>query len=81
MVTLLSSLGRLRQRLLTQLLSDVVDLDISEGPISRRQSIGRKTPQPGYEEITTDVRNSAVAKMDETSWRDGSLKGWRLWVA
>lgn len=53
-ITMLSSLGRLSQRMMAQLLRDLFDLEISDGQISRLQTIGRRTLQSGYEEITAD---------------------------
>lgn len=78
-VTMLSSLGRLSQRMMAQLLGDLFDLEISDGQISRLQTIGRKALQTGYDEITADVRQSAVVNMDETGWRENGLKAW-LWT-
>jgi transposase len=78
-VTMLSSLGRLSQRMMAQLLRDLFDLEISDGQISRLQTIGRKALQSGYEEITADVRQSAAVNMDETGWRENGLKAW-LWT-
>ena len=78
-ITMLSSLGRLSQRMMAQLLRDLFDLEISDGQISRLQTIGRKALQSGYEEITADVRQSAAVNMDETGWRENGLKAW-LWT-
>lgn len=79
-VTLLSSVGRLSQRLIASLLRDLFGLEISDGQISRLQSIGRQTLQPGYDEIVADVRNSAALNLDETSWCENGQKAW-LWTA
>lgn len=49
-VTMLSSLGWLSQRMIAQLLRDLFDLEISDGQISRLQTIGRKALQLGYAE-------------------------------
>jgi transposase len=78
-VTLLSSLGRLSQRMMASLLRDVFSLEISDGQISRLQSIGRKALQAGYNDIVADVRNSAVLNIDETGWRQNGGKAW-LWT-
>ncbi len=73
-VTLLSSFGRLSQRMIATLLKDLFDLEISDGQISRLQSIGRKAMQAGCDEIAADVRNSAAVNIDETGWRENGRK-------
>jgi transposase len=78
-VTLLSSLGRLSQRMIATLLKDLFDLEISDGQISRLQSIGRKAMQAGCDEIVADIRNSAAVNIDETGWRENGLRAW-LWT-
>ena len=78
-VTLLSSLGRLSQRMMASLLRDAFSLEISDGQISRLQSVGRKALQAGYNDIVADVRNSAVLNIDETGWRENGGKAW-LWT-
>ncbi len=78
-VTLLSSFGRLSQRIIATLLQDLFGLQISDGQISRLQSIGRKAMQAGYDEIVEDVRNSSAVNMDETGWRENGRKAW-LWT-
>lgn len=78
-VMLLSSLGRLSQRIIASLLRDLFRLDISDGQISRLQSVGRQALQAGYEEIVADVRNSAAVNIDETSWWENGAKAW-LWT-
>lgn len=78
-VTLLSSFGRLSQRIIATLLQDLFGLNISDGQISRLQSIGRKAMQSAYDEIVADVRDSAAVNIDETSWRENGMKAW-LWT-
>ena len=78
-VTLLSSFGRLSQRIIATMLQDLFALDVSDGQISRLQSIGRKAMQAGYGEIVADVRNSATVNIDETGWRENGRKAW-LWT-
>ena len=78
-VTLLSSFGRLSQRMIATLLKDLFDLEISDGQISRLQSIGRKAMQAGCDEIVADIRKSAAVNIDETGWRENGLKAW-LWT-
>ena len=79
-VTLLSGLGRLSQRMIAQLLGDLLGLTISVGQISRLQRIGRESLQPAYEEIAADVRESATVNIDETGWREDGRRAW-LWTA
>jgi transposase len=79
-VTLLSGLGRLSQRMIARLLDDLLGLTISDGQISRLQRIGRESLQPAYEEITADVRESAAVNIDETGWREDGRRAW-LWTA
>lgn len=78
-VTLLSSFGRLSQRILASLMRDLFGLEISDGQVSRLQSIGRKALHAGYQEIVADVRNSATVNIDETSWRENGCRAW-LWT-
>lgn len=78
-VTLLSGMGRLSQRMIAQLLSDLLGLTISDGQISRLQRIGRESLEPAYQEITADVRESAAVNIDETGWREDGLRAW-LWT-
>lgn len=78
-ITMLSSQGRLSQRMMAQLLRDLFDLEISDGQISRLQTIGRKALESGHEEITANVRQSAIVNMDETGWRENGPKAW-LWT-
>jgi transposase len=78
-VTLLSSFGRLSQRIIAALLHDLFDLEISDGQISRLQRLGRTALHTGYEEIAVDVRGSAAVNIDETSWREDGRKAW-LWT-
>lgn len=79
-VTLLGGMGRLSQRMIAELLGDLLGLTISDGQISRLQRIGRESLQPAYEEIAADVRNSAAVNIDETGWREDGRRAW-LWTA
>jgi len=79
-VTLLSGMGRLSQRMIARLLDDLLGLTISDGQISRLQRIGRESLQPAYEDITADVRDSAAVNIDETGWREDGRRAW-LWTA
>jgi transposase len=78
-VTLLSSFGRLSQRMIAAVLRDLFHLEVADGQISRLQSIGRKALQAGYNDIVADVRNSAALNIDETGWRQNGSKAW-LWT-
>ncbi|MCL6506360.1 MAG: IS66 family transposase [Bryobacteraceae bacterium] len=78
-VTLLTGLGRLSQRLIAQTLRDLYGLNISDGLISRLQRLGRRALQPGYEEIAADVRSAAAVNIDETGWREDGRRAW-LWT-
>jgi transposase len=60
-------------------LRDLFHLKVSDGQISRLQSIGRKALQAGYNDIVADVRNSAALNIDETGWRENGGKAW-LWT-
>jgi transposase len=79
-VTLLSSVGRLSQRIIASLLRDLFRLEVAGGQVSRLQSIGRRALQAGYNDIVADVRNSVVLNIDETHWRENGSKAW-LWTA
>lgn len=79
-VTLLTGLGRISQRIMATLLRDLFGLRISDGQISRLQTIGRKSLQAGYEEIVADVRKSATVNLDETGWVQNKDRAW-MWVA
>lgn len=78
-VALLTSLGRLSQRMIASLLRDLFSLEVADGQISRLQSIGRKALQAGHDAIAADVRESAVLNIDETGWRQNGRKAW-LWT-
>lgn len=78
-VMLLTALGRLSQRMIAQTLRDLFALDISDGQISRLQRIGRTALQAAHEDITADVRSSAVVNVDETGWREDGRKAW-MWT-
>lgn len=78
-VTLLSSVGRLSQRISASLLRDLFRLEVSDGQISRLQSIGRRALQAGYNDIVANVRDSVALNIDETSWRQSGSKAW-LWT-
>src|SRR5690606_13199925 len=78
-VTLLSSFGRLSQRMIAAVLRDLFHLEVADGQISRLQSIGRNALQAGYNDIVADVRNSAALNIDETGWRESGGKAW-LWT-
>lgn len=78
-VTLLSSFGRLSQRMIAAVLRDLFHLEVADGQISRLQSIGRKALRAGYNDIVADVRNSAALNIDETGWRQNGSKAW-LWT-
>jgi transposase len=79
-VTLLSSFGRLSQRMIAGVLKDLFHLEVADGQISRLQSIGRSALQAGYNDIVEEVRNSAALNIDETGWRQDGKKAW-LWTA
>ena len=79
-VTMLTGLGRISQRIMAALLRDLFGLTISDGQISRLQTIGRKSLQAGYEEIVADVRKSATVNLDETGWVQNKDRAW-MWVA
>lgn len=78
-VTLLSSFGRLSQRMISGILQDLYQLKVADGQISRLQSVGRKALQAGYNDIVADVRDSAALHIDETGWRQNGNKAW-LWT-
>jgi transposase len=58
---------------------DLLDLEISDGGISRLQSIGPKAMQAGCDQIAADIRNSAAVNINETGWREDGRKAW-LWT-
>jgi len=78
-VALLSSFGRLSQRMIAALLRDLFRLEVADGQISRLQSLGRTALQAGDNDIGADVRNSAALNIDETGWRENGSKAW-LWT-
>ncbi len=79
-VTQLTELGGIGQRIMATLLSNLFDLSISDGQISRLQTIGRKSLHAGYEEIVADVRRSATLNLDETGSVRNKDRAW-MWVA
>jgi hypothetical protein len=49
---------------------------MSDGQISRLQTIGRKSLRAGYEEIAVDVRKSTPVNLDETGWVRNRNRAW-----
>jgi len=69
----------LSMRQTTAILSEHFGLNITAGGLAQLvQRVGRKL-QPEYEQMTLELRQSAVVHADETSWWVGG-PGWWLWV-
>lgn len=65
---------------IAEILGQVFRLDVSRSALARAVlRLGRKA-EPTYEELTEQIRKSAVVYPDETGWKIGGLKAW-LWVA
>lgn len=75
-VTLLSSFGRLSQRMITGALKDLLQQTVTSGQINRLQCVGRCVLQAGHNHIVPDVRSSATLNIDESGWRQTGQKAW-----
>ena len=80
LVALLSGQYRLSKRLVQDLLSTVLGIDLSLGSVCRAEAVMSAAMAPAVEEARVYVRNSDEANLDETGWRQRRAKAW-LWVA
>ena len=80
LVALLSGQYRLSKRLVQDLLSNVLGVELALGSVSKLEAnISAALEQP-VEEARQHVQQAAIVHMDETGWRESRRKAW-LWVA
>jgi transposase len=70
---------RLSKRQIQQLTGDLFGLSISTGMISKLERQSAQALEAPYHELATAVHQTAVANVDETSWRQERAKAW-LWA-
>lgn len=80
LVALLSGQYHLSKRLVQDLLSNVLGVELGLGSVSKLESnISAALEQP-VAQAREHVQGEFIAHMDETGWREGRVKAW-LWVA
>jgi len=62
-----------------ELLNDAFGLQVTRSAWCQADLRLAEQARPAYEELIEAIRASAVAHMDETGWRIGTLAAW-LWV-
>lgn len=80
LVGYLSGRCRLPKRLIAEMLSDIVGVEISLGTVSKLEKQVAAALEAPVEEAAEYVKNQPVVYADETSWREENGKAW-LWVA
>ena len=71
---------RLSKRMIEEMLSDFLDVDISLGSICNLEQRTSEAVAPAVAEAIAAVQRAPVKHADETSWREAKQKAW-LWVA
>jgi transposase len=80
LVALMTGQYRLTKRLVQDLLSNVLGVEMSLGSVSKlEQEISAAVAAP-IEEARAFVREQPIVQQDETGWREALRKAW-LWVA
>lgn len=80
LVALLTGKYRQSKRLVADLLSDVLNLQMSPASVCRAEQTMSTALAPAVEEAREHVRNSDQAHVDETGWRERLVRAW-MWVA
>jgi len=80
LVALLAGQYRLSKRLVQDLLSNVLGVDLALGSVSRLEANVSAALEQPVEEARQHVQQATIAHMDETGWRESRHKAW-LWVA
>jgi transposase len=80
LVALLSGQYRLSKRLVQDLLSNLVGVELALGSVSNLEANVSAALEKPVEEARQHVQQADIVHMDETGWREGRRKAW-LWVA
>jgi transposase len=80
LVALLSGQYRLSKRMVQDLLSSVLGVELSLGSVSKLESNVSAALEAPVEQARQHVQQAHVAHLDETGWREGRRKAW-LWTA
>lgn len=75
----LSGVGRMSKRTIRTFYSEVCDIPISLGSVSKLERTVSEALKPIHAEAHEAVQGQ-TANVDETSWKEGTSKAW-LWVA
>ena len=71
---------RLSKRQIEAILADCFAVELGLGSVTALEQATRAALQEPVEEAQAAVQEEEVANADETSWREGTKRGW-LWVA
>ena len=71
---------RLSKRLIAELLSDIVGVEISLGAVSKLEKQISEALEAPVQEAAEYVKQQPVVHADETGWREENKRAW-LWVA
>ena len=80
LVALLSGQYHLSKRMVQDLLSSVLGVELSLGSVSKLESNVSAALEVPVEEARQHVQQAFIAHLDETGWREGRRKAW-LWTA
>jgi transposase len=80
LVALLSGQYHLSKRLVQDLLSNVLGVELSLGSVSKLENNVSAALEQPVAQARQHVQGEFIAHMDETGWREGRRKAW-LWVA
>jgi transposase len=80
LMSLLSGQYRLSKRMVQDLLSNVLGVDLSLGSVSKLEGNVSAALEAPVEQARQHVQQAQVAHVDETGWREGRHKAW-LWTA
>src|SRR5215211_1339764 len=79
LVALLTGRYRLSKREAAACLADVWGVELAVGSVTALEHATSAALEPVVEEVWTAVQQTAVANLDETSWRQGRRRAW-LWT-
>jgi transposase len=80
LVGMLGGKYRISKRGMVELLSDLLNVNVALGSISKMEQFVSNAMLASYQEIRDHVQTSNQTHADETSWRENKKRAW-LWVA
>ena len=80
MVAALSGQYHQSKRQISELMGDFFGLDIGLGTVCALEQTTSHALEAPVTEVHATIQQQSVANVDETSWQEGTQKGW-LWVA